>query len=308
MQHAHRRLVVHRDLKPANILIVEGETGVPRPKLLDFGVARLLDGDSDEELTRDGARHLTLAYAAPEQVRGEPVTTAVDVYALGVVLYELLIGRRPASEGVSPSAAVSPGAASARGFTQDGLRRRLRGDLDAIVLTALRADAAARYPSVEFLLEDLRRRRGGLPVQARLASRHYRIGKFLRRHRAAISVAAGVGGLLFGLKRLHTRGIDQQRRVAKQETTRKVQLMLHVMQDLFATDDPATLRSRIRDSLLPVRGRQLIREELAAEPDLQAQLLTTLGRVYCRRGQHDLAAPVLEQALSISRAFPQDAD
>src|SRR5690606_19179777 len=156
VQHAHRRLVVHRDLKPSNVLVTEDEGGAPRVKLLDFGVAKLLAPDAAEAMTRTGGGALTPAYAAPEQRRGEAVTTAADVYALGVVLYELLTGARPDETARPPSAAVTPEAAAARGATAERLRRRLRGDLDTIVLKALREEPEARYPSVESLLEDLR--------------------------------------------------------------------------------------------------------------------------------------------------------
>ena len=173
VQHAHRNLVVHRDLKPSNILI----TGEGVPKLLDFGIAKLL---ADHDLpatplrTRTGARWLTLPYAAPEQVRGEPVTTETDVYQLGAVLYELLAGRRPFhdEEEQDRSRRVLEGAVLERPpppstAADEATEKALRGDLDRILLKALRKEPERRYRSVEALVEDIERHRNGQPVQAR---------------------------------------------------------------------------------------------------------------------------------------------
>jgi serine/threonine protein kinase len=210
---AHRRLVVHRDLKPANVL-VSNEGSV---KLLDFGVAKLLDSDTagaDTAVTRSGVRIMTPEYSSPEQFLGEQTTTAADIYSLGVVLYELLSGRRPYEavehlpselerqvvngDPMPPSVAcrvdtsrsVSAHRARGRGTTVDGLSRRLRGDLDNVVLTAIRREPDRRYASVAALRADLERHRAGLPVSARPATVRYRTAKFIRRHR--IGVAAGL--------------------------------------------------------------------------------------------------------------------
>ena len=188
VEHAHRNLIVHRDLKPGNILVTP--QGVS--KLLDFGIAKLLN-DADD-LTRTSERPMTPAYASPEQVRGEVITTATDVYALGVMLYRLLTGcspyRVPSSDRTELERAIldqepSPPSAVCNGET----RQRLRGDLDAIVLTALRKDPARRYPSVERLSDDVARYMDGQPVSARPDTRTYRTVKFVRRHRAAVTTA-----------------------------------------------------------------------------------------------------------------------
>lgn len=219
VQYAHQNLVIHRDLKPNNVLITErGEL-----KLLDFGIARVLSPDDNAgtiDVTQPDDRRLTPAYAAPEQIRGEPTSTSVDVYALGVILYELLTGCRPyqltgtsreqdtrmicETDPMPPSRrldATGPARdesldvqtiAGARRLDPARLRRRLRGDLDTIVLTALRKEASRRYASVEALREDLRRYRQGLPIAARSDTWSYRTARFLKRHRlpaAAVSAA-----------------------------------------------------------------------------------------------------------------------
>src|SRR5581483_2152350 len=219
--YAHQNLVIHRDIKPGNILITADGT----PKLLDFGIAKILNPEISQtvEKTATMMRLMTPEYASPEQVRGEPVTTASDVYSLGVVLYELLTGHKPyriasilpsdiervicEQEPTRPSTAISrveermtydgesvrvtPEAVSrTREGQPEKLQRRLRGDLDNIVLMALRKEPGRRYASVEHFSEDVRRHLEGLPVTARRDTMGYRAGKFVRRHKAGVAAAA----------------------------------------------------------------------------------------------------------------------
>jgi non-specific serine/threonine protein kinase/serine/threonine-protein kinase len=218
VQFAHQRLIVHRDLKSDNVLV----TADGSPRLLDFGIAKLMSPQGEEAVTVTAPmnRMMTPDYASPEQIRGEPVTVAGDVYSLGVVLYELLSGTRPLHfvtrtpeeilrvvtqvEPAAPSAAIARAAtdeaAARRSDTTQRLRRRLTGDLDYVVLKALEKDPARRYASVDQLAQDIRRHLEGLPVLARGASTAYRMSRFVRRHRVAVVTTALVGiSLLAGL-------------------------------------------------------------------------------------------------------------
>jgi serine/threonine protein kinase len=199
VQFAHQRLVIHRDIKPGNILVTP--EGIP--KLLDFGIAKMLDPMGNVEATQ--LRPYTPEYASPEQIRGEPVLTATDAYSLGVVLYELLTGRSPyrietrtpgkLAEAITnqeperPSVAVLRGSPSMPETMLPQIQRQLRGDLDFILLKALRKEPEARYSSAEHLADDIRRYLDGLPVAARKGTWTYRTGKFVRRHRVAVAAA-----------------------------------------------------------------------------------------------------------------------
>ena len=308
VDHAHRRLVVHRDLKPSNILV----TASGEIKLLDFGIAKLLDGD--DEGTHTLERRLTPAYAAPEQIRGERVTTATDVWALGVVLYELLVGRRPScargaqeevalalagEEAVRPSTAVSPGGPD--GPSRRRRRRALRGDLDTILLTALRNDPDRRYPSAAALAEDLRRHLALLPIRARPDSFRYRAGKFAARHRWTLAVAAT---LLLALVGAFAAALGQAR--AKAREARASQEVTSFLVRLFEGSDPTLARdaSLTAQELLD-EGVDRLRSDLAAEPEVRAQLLHAMVASYAGLGLYGRALPLAQEALQLRRqTFP----
>ncbi|NNF57574.1 MAG: protein kinase, partial [Rhodothermaceae bacterium] len=307
--YAHRNLVVHRDLKPSNILVsTEGTV-----KLLDFGIARLLsDEEGDALLTGTEQRLHTPVYAAPEQIRGEPVTTATDVYALGVVLYELLTSHRPFHPQGRDRRALErailkdkPTAPSAAVDQELGrLRRRLRGDLDRIVLKALRKEPDRRYGSVGALARDVERHLAGLPVEARPATLGYRFRSFVRRHRTGVAMTAVAVGLLVLFGTLYTVRVTAERNRAEAAAAR-AERVTGVLTDLLAQAEESTTDAGVLLSLLePTVARA--DSELAADPDARAAVFYTLGRLYNRIGLRNEADSLLRQSLALRRVLHTD--
>ncbi len=324
--YAHRNLVVHRDLKPSNILVKANE----RVKLLDFGIAKLLDDDPAIEpdrpsLTRTGQLIMTPEYAAPEQVRGGTITTATDIYALGVLLYELLAGVRPyqferltpteierivcEQDPPKPSTAIrrSPASTTANDaplYDADTLSKQLRGDLDTIVMMALRKEPERRYPSVEQLAEDLRRYLDGLPVTAREATVGYRARKFFQRHRlgvvaGALVALALVTGLTLALWQARVAADERDR--ARLEAAKAEEVKTYLI-DLFEVSNPNESQGEtISARELLDRGAEQLESKLAGQPEIQADMMDVIAEVYRKLGLFDEGRPLAEQALALRR-------
>ncbi len=358
VHYAHQNLVVHRDLKPANILVAYG--GVP--KLLDFGIAKLLDPDADLTMSVSGPaaiRLMTPDYASPEQVMRERISTATDVYSLGIILYELLTGHRPyrlnghsqrrleavicEEEPQKPSTAVTlveeiptkddtgsstvtPETVSAtRGGPPESIRRRLAGDLDNVVLKAIRKEPHRRYASAQQLSDDIRRHLTGLPVMARKDTAGYRAGKFIKRNKVGaaaavlvvLSLVIGLAGTVWQA-RLVTRerdlaqanllraqaaesqaGAEAERAKKEADTSAAVTQFLV---ELFKVSDPdESLGETITAREILDRGAERIESELQDQPHIRVELLDTIGKVYQNLGAYDRAAGFLQEALALSR-------
>ena len=333
VHYAHQNLIVHRDLKPGNILV--SQSG--QVNLLDFGIAKILNPDLFSitlAVTRKEHHLMTPGYASPEQVRGEVISTASDVYSLGIILYELLTGHPPyqfktlsptevervvcEQEPLRPSTILKRiekdqtgetdplipiKIAEARGTQEDKLRRQLAGDLDTIVLKALRKETSRRYTSADQLDEDIRRYLNGRPIRARTDTLNYRISKFIRRHRLGVSAViiilvllfAGLAGTVWQAQIART-----ERDRARLEATKSAEVTTF-MKNLFKASDP---REALGDSItareLLERGEARI-EKLSEQPDVQAQMLDIMGTVYTSLGRYEKAEVLLEKASTLNR-------
>jgi len=296
VQFAHRNLVVHRDLKPTNILV--NDEGVP--KLLDFGIARLLSPERGDALPTVGAwRFLTPEYASPEQLTGQPVTTASDVYSLGVLLHLLLTDHRP----FDPEERSAAGMLRALDAGEPprpstdapvGRRKRLRGDLDNIVLTALRREPERRYGSADQLADDVRRFLAGLPVRATPDSWTYRAQKFVRRHRVAVTAATAIAVLLVGFS-VVAWVLTENEMEARQQSDRIIKMFETAISKANpdnASGTEVTMWEAVNEAWREVAGER-------EDPLLRARVLKAVGITYLSRGQAEEAGELFREALRL---------
>jgi len=310
VQHAHQHAVIHRDLKPSNIL-VKADAAV---KLLDFGIAKQIDPTGPgTDPTRTGLRLMTPAYAAPEQVEGGRVSVETDVYALGVLLFELLAGRLPFD-----LTGLQPHEAARRVLEQEPPRpsqiagrpvqagRAAWADLDVLTLTAMQRDPARRYPSVEALIRDLDHHLAGEPLDARPDSLAYRAGKLLRRNARGVLIASAVGVAVLGVTAYSALRLARARDAVAAEAARTQRIQQFMLQLFEGGTGEVGPSSDVKVVDLVDRG---VREaqSLDAEPAVQAELLQTLGGIAQNLGRLDQAQTLLTRALELRRtAFGPD--
>lgn len=334
---AHQKLIIHRDLKPSNILVTDEGT----VKLLDFGIAKALDRDNnffgESSLTHTGLLPLTPSYSSPEQVCGQPMSTASDIYQLGIILYELLTGCRPyevsgktpseieqvicEQQPTRPSTVITKlvtgqdekehnaqSISRQRQTKTEQLSKKLKGDLDTIVLKALRKEPERRYESVEHFAADIRNYLSGRPVTAHPDTLVYRSRKFLKRHKIGVGATAAIVLLMIGYiftVTWHSQRTQAALKQAQKETARAEQVTTFLI-DMFEANEPGeTLGDTVTTRFLLERGVAQA-EQLENQPDIQARMFDTAGRIYTALGQYGEAKPLIERGLNIRRQIYED--
>jgi len=316
--HAHANLIVHRDIKPSNVLITSnGEV-----KLLDFGIAKLLEGEGQAGvatlLTHESGSALTPHYAAPEQLSNQPVTTATDAYALGVLLYVLLTGQHPAGPGphspaellkavldtepprpsVTAASAHDHTTAEARSTTPEKLVRQLRGDLDTILGKTLKKNPQERYGSVTALADDLRRYLKHEPIGARPDALSYRLRKYVRRHRLGVAVTSGLMLLLAVFAVLQT---IELRRITRERD--RADRIAEFMTGVFKVSDPMErVGSKVTAQQLLDKAAKDVHTGLAKDPETQSRMMHVMGKAYMNLGLYPEAQSLLDRGVKISEA------
>jgi eukaryotic-like serine/threonine-protein kinase len=314
--HAHRHLVIHRDIKPSNVLVSnDGQV-----KLLDFGIAKALE--ADDGMTRTSARVLTPHYASPEQLRGEPASTVTDVFQLGLLLYEMIADCRPFAEHESDSflleralreddpplpSSVLALERRARSGQPAISAREVRGDLDRIVLLALRKDPVARYSSVERFDDDIARFLAGQPVAARGDAISYRLRKWLARHRIAAAALTGalLVAIVYSFLLIHQNHLIADQRDHARSAAAQAAAVKDFLLDLFNEADPArTLGEKLSVGAVLEKGSARIANGFDSQPRIRAEMQLTIGSAYHALGNFSRARELLEQTVALRRQWP----
>ena len=324
IQYAHQNLVIHRDLKPGNIIIKDDGT----VKLLDFGIAKVFADDNSTEqtaLTKTGLHVMTPEYASPEQIRNENISTATDIYSLGLILYKLLTGEKAyeiknysplelekiicITEPQKPSTVVkslrtndkvkTEEICSTRNTQPDKLFKKLSNDLDNICMMALRKEPERRYASVEQFQLDISRYLHDKPVSARQSTIKYRTGKFISRHKVSVIFSATIFLVIAFLTTYYTIQLKEERDKARTEAQKSTEVAAF-LKNIFKVSDPYQSRGEtITAKELLEKGAKRINQQLSEQPDVKATMLDVIGNVYINMGLYDKAEPLLKEALNI---------
>lgn len=319
VQYAHQNLVIHRDLKPGNILI----TTDGNVKLLDFGIAKLIDEelvDYSDGLTKTGVWHLTPEYASPEQIKGEKITTASDVYSLGVLLYQILTGFQPykitnnspasISKIITEEIIIKPSDKLKQTLITNDVNKilldknykHLKGDLDNIVLKAMNKDPLRRYVSVEQMSEDIRRHLTGLPVIAQKDTAGYRLNKFIRRHKVGFITSVGV--ICFLITSLVA--IIWQANIAAKERdnvkleAKKVETVNSFLQNMLSSADPTEVGRDVKVYDMLHKSALNLEKSFSGQPEIEAAIQKTIGVTFTNLGEYDEAKPHLERSVHLN--------